>query len=341
MSWRTRVGALLYDFPRYVLALWPGRWIYMRNRRENVTTDGRGVRCEWQFSSDLHIAKVFPSTGARMLRDAFTQWPVSLRDRPPQPASVPEVAFVIGHRGTERLPHLLATLRNVSGQSGVSIECIVVEQDTEPRIRDLMPDWVHYIFTECQTPYNRAATFNAGAAVAVAPVLILHDNDMIVPAGYAAECARVIRDGYRFIEIKRFTFYLAEAASRLILDGGNVPDAVPTAVVQNLLGGTIAARRDSYFDIGGFDDEFVGWGGEDNEFWDRAASTGSAYRFGYMPVLHLHHAPQVGKLDLTAAGARRYNDVKTIPPRARVEALRNRACGARTEERHPRNGRGE
>src|SRR2546430_11025933 len=64
MSLRHRIGALLYDWPRYRRAMRGGRWALMHNRNERVSTDGRGVRCEWRFTSDLHIAKVFPTLGA-------------------------------------------------------------------------------------------------------------------------------------------------------------------------------------------------------------------------------------------------------------------------------------
>src|SRR2546423_8870883 len=100
----------------------------MRNRSERLTIRGRSVRCEWKYTSDLHIAKVFPSTGARLMRAAFAEWPIAMRGAPLVDSQEPIVSFVIGHRGIERLPHLLSTLRSIAGQSGIAFECIVVEQ---------------------------------------------------------------------------------------------------------------------------------------------------------------------------------------------------------------------
>jgi hypothetical protein len=56
MTMRQRAGALVYDWPRFVLAM-RGNWTRMRNRDEVVTMDARGARCEWSYTSDLHLSK--------------------------------------------------------------------------------------------------------------------------------------------------------------------------------------------------------------------------------------------------------------------------------------------
>ena len=52
--------------------------------------------------------------------------------------------------------------------------------------------------------------------------------------------------------------------------------------------------RDAYFRIGGHDEGFLGWGGEDNEFYDRCRLL-RLHPWGYLPFLHLWHAPQPEK----------------------------------------------
>ena len=88
------------------------------------------------------------------------------------------------------------------------------------------------------------------------------------------------------------------------------------------MGGSIVARRDAYDAIGGFDESFVGWGGEDNDFFDRAAFLGGVHRFAYMPILHLHHAPQPGKLSLSTGAIERYRVMENIDPGERIARLR-------------------
>src|SRR5258706_609549 len=92
---------------------------------------------------------------------------------------------------------------------------------------ELMHNRDERVFTECRTDYNRAAAFNAGVAAARGTFVVLHDNDIVVPARYAAEVAA---NGHDFIDIKRFIFHLHA-------------DGQLASVMQNAQGGSIAARR--------------------------------------------------------------------------------------------------
>ncbi|MCU1245400.1 MAG: glycosyl transferase [Acidobacteria bacterium] len=339
MSLRTRLGALLYDWPRFEAAMrglggyGDGTpWMQVRNRAERVESDGRGIRCLWRFTSDLHIAKVFPNTGVRLMRAAFRDWPIVLRDAPAALSVRPEVTFVIGHRGLARLPHLLATLRSIAGQTGAAVECVVVEQSAQREIEGAVPSWVRYIHTPLPDEaydYNRSWTLNVGAKHARGELLILHDNDMLCPAAYAAEALARSREGWDFLEIKRFTFYLGEHDTARFFSTGELHTDLPSIIVQNLQGASIAATREAFFEVGGFDEGFVGWGGEDNEFWERAEEHGRVYTYGYLPFIHLRHAPQKGKLQGNDAPAhRRYQELNaSMSPEERIWRLRGRPMG--------------
>jgi hypothetical protein len=312
MTLRHRLGALVYDWPRFLRHV-GGNWIRIRNRDETLTVDERGARCEWLYTSDLHIANVYPLAGRMLMRRAFRDWPIALRDEPLSASETPDVSFIIGHRGLARLPNLLGTLRSIAGQRGVSIECIVIEQSARREVERALPPWVRYLHTPVAAgfDYCRSATFNAAARMARGSVLIAHDNDMLVPERYAAEILARVREGAQFIDPKRFIFYLDEN-ERL------------TNITQNLKGGSIAATREAYLAIGGFDEDFVGWGGEDLEFWERAREYGRVYEYGWLPLLHLWHAPQPGKLQQETAPAQlRYHEVKAIPAAERIARLRS------------------
>jgi hypothetical protein len=329
MPLRQFLGALAYDGLRFERAV-RGRWELIHNRSETITVnpDGPGVRCEWQWTSPVDYCRFMPGADVRLLRAALRSWPIAFSDMA-APSVQPEITFLIGHRGRSRLPQLLLTLRSIAAQRDVPIECIVIEQAHEPEVKQELPAWARYLHQPAdeRDPYNRARTFNAGAAAARGRILVLHDNDMLVPEGYAAEIVARAKDGCDAIDLKRFIFYLTEVETRRVLGEQRLRlDERSEVVIQNLHGGSVAITRDAYEQIGGLDEDFVGWGGEDVEFWERAA-TRRATRFGYLPIVHLWHAPQPEKLQVNDAPAvKRYMELANIPAGERIARLRARAA---------------
>jgi hypothetical protein len=326
-SLRQHVGAAVIDWPRFAFCMArPHGWIRFRNRKERLTIDREtgGARCEWQYTSDIHLCHVFPSTGLQLLRRTLLDWPIAFADQPAVNGA-PRVSFIIGHRGEPRVAHLLKTIATVAAQRDVAVECIVVEQSERPWVHSLIPEWVRYIHTPIASnaePYNRSRALNDGARVADGPLLVLHDNDFLVPSAYAAELARRHDEGNEFIDLKRFMFYLRAGDVGRVTDSTSIPPVSPERVVQNLLaGGSVAADRKAYFEIGCFDESFIGWGGEDNEFWDRA-TTRRVYSFAYLPFVHLWHQAQSGKVSAEAVGGRaRYLELAGTPKEERIARL--------------------
>ncbi len=328
---RDYAGALLKDLGRYVRAV-RGRgddWLKLCNRTEKVTSDpnGPGVRCDWKWSSPLHAPQVLPFLGRALLRRAFREYSLSLAEEPPVGSGEkPDITFVLGHRGVERLSHLKLVIKSIAAQRGVRVECVVIEESESPKIADSLPHWVRYrhIATErIDSPYNRSRTFNVGATMASAPYLVLHDNDMLVPETYASEMLVRRDQGFAVANIKRFIFYLRKQhAMRVFLRDAMDLNGSPDFVLQNLTGGgSIGVERAAFDKLGGMDEGFVGWGGEDVEFWDRA-QTLPVWNYGYMPLVHLWHEPQPGKTSAKdTPGMRRLDDVLAIPTSERIQRL--------------------
>ncbi len=328
-------SVLVKDWARYRRALQsPGdEYLALCNRRESLepAPTGAGYRCTWQWTSELHAPKYLPSLGADLMRRALRDHPI--RKAPaPLATNAPDVSYVIGHRGAARIPQLLATLDAIAGQKGAAVECIVVEQDDHPQLRGQLPPWVRYFHTPLPQPdlaYCRSWAFNFGVRQAAAGVLVLHDNDMLLPCDHAAQVVKLVQQGYEVINLKRFVFYLAEAHSQRVLAGeAGLLDAAPESIVQNLEGGgSVAITRSAYDAIGGFDEAFVGWGGEDVEFWERAASR-HVWPYAWLPLVHLWHSAQPGKTERQSETLRLYHERSRTPVELRIARLRGVDSGA-------------
>jgi len=326
---RERLGVWIKDRWRYERALrCPSRrYLSLANRRERLepAPQGPGFACCWTFTSRLHAPTLQPQLGERLLRRCLADAPIRRSRSGATTGGAAQVSVLIGHRGQERLPLLLATLESFAAQEQVRFECLVIEQSAEPQVASLLPAWVRYLHAPPARPgadYNRSLAFNSCARQARAPVLLLHDNDMLVPTLYLRRILDRIALGYEAVNPKRYVFYLGEAHSRAALDGAATFDAWPAeAIVQNLeAGGSMAITREAFGLIGGMDETFEGWGGEDNEFWDRC-QTLPCWIWGYEPIVHLWHPSQPLKSASENPNLAMARERVAEPPERRIERL--------------------
>lgn len=339
---RTTAAAYLLDAPRYGFVLrTPGlasclgkTWVDLHNRGDHLerAPNQRGVLLRnHPWSRALFYCQAYPQVGQLLLKRALNDWPIQLADKPAWSLqSEPDITFIIGHRGTSRVPHLQATLASIAAQSEVTCECLVVEQSTTAELKDVLPRWVRHLHTpppRPDMPYSRSWAFNVGARSARSQYLVFHDNDISVPARYAADLLRVFRQGFQAARLLRYLFYLSEAHTADVFTRNWIrANHSPLSVIQNCQGGTIAVERSVYFDIGGHDESFIGWGGEDNELFDRL-STHRLHDHAYLPFVHLHHASQPGT-GLDRPNNEYFDTRMALPACQRISELRQRAWGS-------------
>jgi hypothetical protein len=146
-----------------------------------------------------------------------------------------------------------------------------------------------------------------------------------VPRGYARRILRRIDNGYAVVNPKRFIFYLHPQHSQAVLTHGAAYDEVPAEyIVQNLeAGGSMAITRLAYNLLGGMDEAFSGWGGEDNEFWDRCLTL-RTWIWGYEPIVHLWHPGQPLKGQRDNPNLDRARSLLRLSPQERILQLRQR-----------------
>jgi GT2 family glycosyltransferase len=323
------LGVIILDFPRYFKYLNGNNldWIFLCNRIDELLrypTDV-GVLCNWQWSRSLHAPQLFPFLGKMLMKKALREFSIEFAKSPSHNSSVePDISFIIGHRGLQRLPHLLQTLQSIASQENIKFECLVVEQSSQPEVKEHLPAWVRYIHDPYENnAYNRSRTFNIGFSHAKGKLLVLHDNDMAVPTCYGQFLLQKFTEGYEVINLKRFIFYLSNLSTEMFFEEKiNLDQATIDSIVQNLeAGGSIAIGREAYRSIGGFDEEFVGWGGEDLEFWERCL-TRNVWNYTFLPIVHFWHYSQPEKNSKKDTAAMKlYRTKSLVNPLQRVEIL--------------------
>jgi len=326
------LSIILAELPEYAVKLSrkSDGWLYLTNRKQKSipAPAGQGLCFLEEYTSQLRAPKLFPKLSTKIFNKALDNNKFRLLNTGMY-SEKPVVSFIIGHRGEDKTAHLNAVIQSISGQSLKAIECIVVEQSSRPEVVNKLPDWVTYYHINVNDSelYNRSLAFNYGANKARGQYLVLHDNDLIVPSDYTQSHISILEQGFDIANLKRFIFGLSKADTEKVFMEKDVNrDIVPEYILQNAKGGgSLFINKTAYHEIGGFDERFVGWGGEDNEFWQRAQVL-RIYPFSNLPMIHLWHRPQLGKRGGKTGGGRDtealLNELSKNSIYNRIEALK-------------------
>ncbi|MFV0445253.1 MAG: glycosyltransferase [Planctomycetaceae bacterium] len=267
------------------------------------------------------------------MHQALGEWPIRFNDDVARTTSdEPLISAVIATGGLERYPQLELTIASLRAQTDVSFEIIVVELGTESVLDNRLPKDVRHMFVETDIGsdgFNKSWALNVGARSARGQYLAIHDGDYLVPTRYLAHCAELLQtfDGVR---PARLIGYLDETSLHRCRDLRALDDQ---STFENLVANNptpIVFRTERYWDIGGHDESFFGWGGEDVEFLSRAR-TCSFSDGGMIPIVHAWHPPAPKK-----ASGHRNNDLQAAlmsqPSADRIQALKSLTLGGNSPQ---------
>jgi predicted glycosyltransferase involved in capsule biosynthesis len=173
--------------------------------------------------------------------------------------------YIISYRhNTERLGNLKRTLEWINSFSGV--EVIVVEQDKHSKLKDFnLP--CRNIFLKSNMPFNKSWGFNVGLKYANTGIIIFGDSDLIMDPQEFIKSVQLI-DKYEMINPYSSVIDLnpQESSAPLgqILSIDRAGRGETDIQKVPLCGGICIFRRDAIHRIGGWDQNFIGWGGEDD-----------------------------------------------------------------------------
>lgn len=114
---------------------------------------------------------------------------------------------------------------------------------------------IYLIEQEDKKPWNKGLLYNIGAKRAIAekfPCLILHDVDLL-PLDESNLYACLNNPRHMSASIDKFRYVLT---------------------YDYLVGGVLAITADQFVKVNGFSNRFEGWGGEDDDFYERLSAHG-------------------------------------------------------------------
>ena len=234
---------------------------------------------------------------------------------------LPEVSVIVATY--QRPRHLLLSLMSLALQRGVEGRFEVVV--TDDGSADQTPDIVNCFTKSTEFPvrfvtqehrcFHPARCRNNGVLASRAPYLVFCDGDCIVPSNYIEQHLRARRRGVaRTGDSYRLDRTISEYIDHASIRSGAFVHCVGQPEryrmrqrwVRELIystirhprrprtmAGNLAVWRKDFERINGFDEEFVGWGCEDDDLGDRLRQSGVriAPIFGYTQGYHLWHQP--------------------------------------------------
>lgn len=151
-------------------------------------------------------------------------------------------------------------------------------------------------------PFNRAKAVNQ-AARGDWDVAVIADADTWVPYDQLAEAIHTAKTSGKLTAAFTTVAELTRGTTETILSSQSL--ATPTSVLRirrkdiDTQSSMLVIRRDLWDSIGGMDERFQGWGGEDNAFWKAATLHagqperihGHAYHLWHPPAADKHRGP--------------------------------------------------
>ncbi len=174
--------------------------------------------------------------------------------------------YIIAYRhSNERIFNLKRVLDWITRFNGV--EVIIVEQDDMPKLSTFSLFGFKYIFTKSGMPFNKSWSWNVGLKACTTQIVIFGDSDIIMDPNEFIKSLNLMNH-YECVSPYSSVVDLDQSESNLSYDkivsiarpgrGENDNQKI------NLCGGIILYRTESIYRIGGWNERFVGWGGEDN-----------------------------------------------------------------------------
>lgn len=217
-----------------------------------------------------------------------------IRVEPTDKSRISGVTYVIPFRNTGRSRGLETVVNCIKAQKYPEIEIIISEQDGKSNLDlSMMPcvKHIHVSNIRRNQHFCKSAAFNVGVISASFNDIILHDADMVMRSDYTLIMADKLKT-YESVHTGSTVCYITEESSNIINNYGyvNESDIVFDRVVSYYEGGSLGIKKSVYIRIGGFIEDFIGYGCEDTEFYRRIKLATRLNDNREIDLFHLWHS---------------------------------------------------
>lgn len=173
--------------------------------------------------------------------------------------------YIIGYKHKpDRLSNLRKTLDWINSFSNVDV--ILVEQDKHSKIKDLNLLCKH-IFIKTDMPYNRSWAFNVGLKHSQSNIIVFGDSDLIMKPDDFIKGLESLKN---FEMVSPYHSVIDLTPEESNFNFNNIVNITRPGRGENdnqkinISGGIAMFRKDAIEKIAGWNEQFIGWGGEDD-----------------------------------------------------------------------------
>ncbi len=204
-----------------------------------------------------------------------------------------KLLYIIGYRHSldryENLKKTINWLSNIKSDE-ITIEVVVVEQDTTPKMPEI--SGIFHIFVYNPWPFNRSWSFNIAAKEFDSDVYAFGDSDLIMDT---SEFISSIKESNNFDILSPYksvldlteveTFENIDFWKKIDRSGRGETDHQKI----NLCGGLVIFTKKGFDMVGGWNEDFIGWGGEDDFMTLKVETLGLTTKEMPYRIYHLYH----------------------------------------------------
>lgn len=198
-----------------------------------------------------------------------------------------EFSYIIAYKQTSfyREKNLKSILQWLSiNSSKANFEIIIVEQDTEQKLCIDLPPNCKHIFVYNDSFFNKSWAFNIGAKASSSDILVFGDCDIIMDFKELLICVNACKNNKGAVDPKKYVLDTAVNEPDIFNPKRN---SIRGSVV--FAGGLFLIHKCQFYFINGWDEDMVGWGGEDDLMTHKIKSLIPNTELIPYKVYHLYH----------------------------------------------------